>query len=90
MREQEATTRGPIRGSVRSAERALAPDLGRGLMLLMIVLSNTGFYLWAAEHGPSGWHPVDGSALDAAVQFAMITAWTCGCTRCSPSCSGTA
>ncbi|RLL70221.1 DUF418 domain-containing protein [Streptomyces sp. Z26] len=41
-------------------------------MLLLIVLSNTGFHLWAARHGASGWQPVDGSAVDRAVQFAMI------------------
>ncbi|MBX9391917.1 DUF418 domain-containing protein [Streptomonospora halotolerans] len=41
-------------------------------MLLLIVLSNTGFYLWAAEHGPSGWHPIDGGPIDRVVQFAMI------------------
>ncbi|MFC3998320.1 DUF418 domain-containing protein [Nocardiopsis sediminis] len=64
----------PQRGSVRPAERVLAPDLARGLMLLLIVLSNTGFHLYAAQHGPTGWHPVDGTALDRAVQFAMITA----------------
>ncbi|PZT70137.1 hypothetical protein DN402_31340 [Streptomyces sp. SW4] len=62
------------RGGVRPAERALAPDLARGLMLLGIVLSNTVFHLWTAPRGPSGWQPVDGSWLDRAVQFGMITA----------------
>jgi uncharacterized protein len=38
------------RGPVRPGERALAP----GGMLLLIVLSNTGFHLWAASHGASG------------------------------------
>jgi uncharacterized protein len=61
------------RGAVRTRERALAPDLARGVMLLLIVLSNTAFHLWVARHGPSGWHPVDGNALDRAVQFTMIT-----------------
>ena len=41
-------------------------------MLLMIVMSNTAFHLWTARHGPTGWHPVDGSTLDRIVQFAMI------------------
>jgi uncharacterized protein len=50
------------RGAVRPGERALAPDLARGCMLLLIVLSNTGFHLWAARHGASGWHPVGGSS----------------------------
>lgn len=66
-------TSAAARGPVRPGERALAPDLARGVMLLLIVLSNTGFHLWAARHGASGWQPVDGSALDRAVQFAMIT-----------------
>lgn len=61
------------RGAVTPGERALAPDLARGIMLLLIVMSNTAFHLWAAERGPSGWHPVDGSAADSAVQFGMIT-----------------
>jgi uncharacterized protein len=61
------------RGGVRAEERALAPDFARGIMLLLIVLSNTAFHLWAARHGPSGWQPVDGSWLDHAVQFTMIT-----------------
>ncbi|MFI1939972.1 DUF418 domain-containing protein [Streptomyces purpureus] len=63
----------PPRGGVRPDERALAPDLARGIMLLLIVLSNTAFHLWAAPHGASGWHPVDGSWADRAVQFTMIT-----------------
>jgi uncharacterized membrane protein YeiB len=69
-----AVRRRPARGGVRADERALAPDLARGLMLLLILLSNTGFFLYTAEYGPTGWHPVDGSAVDRAVRFAMITA----------------
>lgn len=69
-----APRRGMVaRGPVRPGERALAPDLARGCMLLLIVLSNTGFHLWAAPHGASGWHPVGGSALDRVVQLLMIT-----------------
>ncbi|ATL28626.1 DUF418 domain-containing protein [Streptomyces formicae] len=63
----------PHPAGVAATERALAPDLARGLMLLLIVLSNTGFHLWKAEHGPSGWQPVDGGWVDHAVQFTMIT-----------------
>ncbi|MFE5869614.1 DUF418 domain-containing protein [Streptomyces roseifaciens] len=62
------------RGGVRSAERALAPDVARGIMLLFIVLSNTAFHLWKSDYGPSGWQPVTGGWPDHAVQFAMITA----------------
>ncbi|EPH45896.1 DUF418 domain-containing protein [Streptomyces aurantiacus] len=57
---------------IRAAERALAPDLGRGLMLLFIAMSNTAFHLWNSDYGPSGWQPVNGSWLDHTVQFAMI------------------
>ncbi|GIJ60087.1 hypothetical protein Vau01_076030 [Virgisporangium aurantiacum] len=60
------------RGAVRQDERALAPDLARGVMLLLIVMSNTAFHLWGSRHGASGWHPVDGSRLDRAIQFLMI------------------
>ncbi|MFI8941226.1 DUF418 domain-containing protein [Streptomyces syringium] len=63
----------PRRAGVRPAERALAPDLARGIMLLFIVLSNTAFHLWRSEYGPSGWQPVTGGWLDHAVQFTMIT-----------------
>src|ERR1041384_8305031 len=49
-----------------------APDLARGVMLLLIVMSNTAFHLWGSRYGPSGWHPVDGSWLDRATQFVMI------------------
>ncbi|MFE6164035.1 DUF418 domain-containing protein [Streptomyces sp. NPDC056486] len=70
---QAARTAAPRRGGVLPGERALAPDLARGLMLLFIGLSNTAFHLTAAGHGPSGWQPVDGGWADHAVQFAMIT-----------------
>ena len=76
LQDAQAQQRTPVavaRGSVRPSERALAPDLARGAMLLLIVMSNTAFHLWAATHGASGQHPVDGSALDRAVQFLMIT-----------------
>lgn len=59
---------------LRPAERALAPDLARGVMLLLIVLSNTAFHLWRSDYGPSGWQPVTGGVLDHTVQFVMITA----------------
>jgi len=66
--------REPVAGtSVPPGERAIAPDLARGVMLLLIVMSNTGFHLWAAKRGASGWHPVDGSTADRIVQFLMIT-----------------
>ncbi len=42
-------------------------------MLLLIVMSNTAFFLWAADYGPSGWHPIEGSMVDRIVQFLVIT-----------------
>lgn len=51
----------------------LTPDLARGLMLLLIVMSNTAFHLWTADHGGTHWHPIDGSTADRVVQFCMIT-----------------
>ncbi|MEU7583614.1 DUF418 domain-containing protein [Streptomyces sp. NPDC041068] len=71
--ETTGTTAHETATPLRTGERALAPDLARGLMLLLIVLSNTAFHLWKAERGPSGWQPVDGGVLDHAVQFTMIT-----------------
>ncbi|WP_431046858.1 DUF418 domain-containing protein [Streptomyces sp. P1-3] len=68
-----ASAPAPRRAGVRPAERALAPDLARGIMLLLIVLSNTAFHLWRSEYGPSGWQPVTGGWLDHTVQFTMIT-----------------
>jgi uncharacterized membrane protein YeiB len=53
-----ATEEGSLRrGAVRPGERALAPDLARGIMLLAIVLSNTAFHLWAARRGPPDGSP---------------------------------
>jgi hypothetical protein len=46
----------PARGPVRAAERAIAPDLARGLMLLLIVTSNTTFFLWGVEYDAAGQH----------------------------------
>jgi uncharacterized protein len=62
-----------VRGPARSDERALAPDLARGFMLLMIVLANTPWYLYGKTHALSTIHPDEGSALDRAVQLLIMT-----------------
>ncbi|GAA1747408.1 DUF418 domain-containing protein [Streptomonospora arabica] len=67
-------TPAPRRGPLRPAERAPAPDLARGFMLLLIALANTPLYLYGSRQSPLGTHPVDGSAADRAVQFVMILA----------------
>ena len=60
-------------GPAKPSERALAPDLARGLMLLMIVLANTPWYLDGQTPGSSAVHPVDGSGLDRFVQLLIMT-----------------
>ena len=42
------------RGPVTGAERALAPDLIRGAMLLLIAVANTGNYAFAGQPGVDG------------------------------------
>jgi uncharacterized protein len=63
----------PVRGPARSDERALAPDLARGFMLLMIVLANTPWYLYGKTPGLSAVHPDEGSAFDRAAQLLIMT-----------------
>ncbi|MGV9853922.1 DUF418 domain-containing protein [Streptomyces sp. NPDC003442] len=50
---------GPARGPVRRTERALAPDLARGTMLLFIALANAAVATFGnqpgAEASPHGW-----------------------------------
>ncbi|WP_026119945.1 DUF418 domain-containing protein [Nocardiopsis potens] len=66
-------THRPLRGPVRAGERAPAPDLARGAMLLLIALANTPFYLWGREYGSVGFHPADGTVADRVVQAVIIT-----------------
>ncbi len=62
----------PLRGPSRSAERAPAPDLARGMMLLLIALANTPLYLWASAHSLSSNHPAGEGTLDNAVSAVLI------------------
>lgn len=56
-----------------SAERALAPDLARGAMLLLIALANASWYLWAGEQRLLSPHPTTESPVDLVVQtFSLI------------------
>jgi uncharacterized membrane protein YeiB len=64
-----ALTRGPV----QAAERSPAPDLARGFMLLLIAVANTPYYLWDREINIGASHPVDGSAIDKAADFLIIT-----------------
>ena len=69
------TEQGPPapRGPARADERALAPDLARGVMLLMIVLANTPWYLYGSTPGLTTVHPDEGSVLDRVTQLLIIT-----------------
>ncbi len=62
------------RGPVTARERALAPDLARGAMLLLIVLANTPYYLWGLDHGMVSGHPTTGSVADRVVHVVMLVA----------------
>ncbi|MCP2263841.1 DUF418 domain-containing protein [Promicromonospora thailandica] len=60
------------RGPVQAAERSPAPDLARGLMLLLIAVANTPYYLWGSEMGVGSSHPVDGTVVDRVAAFLVI------------------
>jgi uncharacterized protein len=53
------------------AERVLAPDLARGVMLLFIAVANSHYFV-RGSHYLAGF-PMDGSALDSAVAGAVVT-----------------
>ena len=58
-------------GPTATAERALGPDLARGFMLLFIALANSHYFLRGSS--VMGGYPLDGSALDSAVTWAIST-----------------
>ncbi|GAA2088185.1 DUF418 domain-containing protein [Brevibacterium salitolerans] len=55
------------------AGRALAPDLARGLMLLLIAVANVSWHLWGHPTGLSSAHPTDGDTLDTVLATASLT-----------------
>ncbi|MBR8744433.1 DUF418 domain-containing protein [Nocardiopsis sp. MG754419] len=61
-------------GPTNTTDRALAPDLARGFMLLFIALANTVWYLWASTPGGATMHPEPEGALDAVAQFFTVAA----------------
>ncbi|WP_017541914.1 DUF418 domain-containing protein [Nocardiopsis halophila] len=69
---QTRTPSVPLRGPSRPAERAPAPDLARGMMLLLIVLANTPIYLWTTTHSSSSNHPMNEGTLDSVVSAVLI------------------
>ncbi len=54
------------------AERAVAPDLARGAMLLLIALANAHLYLHGHPVGVRG-YPDDGSTADRVVAWVLLT-----------------
>ena len=54
--------------------RALAPDLARGLMLLLIATANVSWFLWGRPASDIGAHLLDGTPLDQVVQAIMMVA----------------
>ncbi|MEV4276008.1 DUF418 domain-containing protein [Actinoplanes xinjiangensis] len=59
-------------GPVRMRDRALAPDLARGLMLALIALANSVVYLHARPYGPRQ-HIVEHGLLDRIVGIVTVT-----------------
>lgn len=60
--------------SLRPPARALAPDVARGLMLLLIAVANSTWYLWGRPSALASAHPTDGSTADRIVRAVMAIA----------------
>ena len=58
-------------GPIPLTDRALAPDLARGFMLLFIALANSHYFLRGSS--VLGGYPQDGSVVDAAVTWLIST-----------------
>lgn len=54
--------------------RSIAPDLARGMMLLLIAVANAPFYLWTQQTGFTSAHPLEGSVADRVAQTIAIVA----------------
>ncbi|RZT67011.1 DUF418 domain-containing protein [Leucobacter luti] len=67
-----ANTRVPGDLSASAPARALAPDLARGFMLLLIAIANVSTYLWARPVPIYTLHPRDGSPIDTALSALAI------------------
>ncbi|MFC3996748.1 DUF418 domain-containing protein [Nocardiopsis sediminis] len=63
---------GPVRSTPLS-ERSLAPDLARGMMLLLIALAHVPWFIYDAPAGLALLHPADGNLADRIAQaFTVI------------------
>ncbi|MEQ7129012.1 DUF418 domain-containing protein [Actinopolymorpha sp. B11F2] len=61
-----------MRGPVTRQERALAPDLARGLMLAFIALANAPLFLYDRPRGPR-LHVIDTTVVDRIASFVVVT-----------------
>lgn len=83
IRPTPPTGHGPARAAAPTpvAERALAPDLARGMMLLLIALAHVPWFLFTSELGSTLLHPAEGGIADRITQAVTIVfvdgrAWT--------------
>ncbi|MEQ4204106.1 DUF418 domain-containing protein [Actinopolymorpha sp. B9G3] len=60
------------RGPVTRQERALAPDLARGVMLAFIALANAPLFLYDRPRGPR-LHVIDTGLVDRIASFVVVT-----------------
>ena len=60
-----------MRDHAGASDRALAPDLARGAMLLLIALANVSAYLWGRPTTGAAVHPEPTNAADAVLRFVM-------------------
>ncbi len=65
----DGSERSTAPGATATAERALGPDLTRGVMLLFIALANSHYFLDAPR--VLGGYPRDGGSVDRAVTWAI-------------------
>lgn len=63
-----STSTAPAVGPMTDAERSLAPDLGRGLMLALVALANSAIYLYDRPYGARQ-HIIESGLLDRLVAF---------------------
>ncbi|MFC4562187.1 DUF418 domain-containing protein [Nocardiopsis mangrovi] len=62
---------GPVH-STPLAERSLAPDLARGMMLLLIALAHVPWFIYDAPAGLALLHPADGDIADKIAQALTV------------------
>lgn len=59
-------------GPTPLSQRALAPDLARGMMLLLIALAHAPWFLYLSRVGDSQMHPAEGNLADRLAQVVNI------------------